>query len=62
MIRKKLPDRIYKTEKGKFKAVIKEIKERHKLGQPVLLGTRSVERNEYLGKLLENLEGVIDYG
>ena len=57
MIRKKLPDRIYKTEKGKFKAVIEEIKKRHGLGQPVLLGTRSVERNEYLGKLLEK-EGI----
>ncbi|MBZ9572221.1 preprotein translocase subunit SecA [Patescibacteria group bacterium] len=57
MIRVALPDRIYKTEKGKFKAVIREIKERHELGQPVLAGTRSVEKNEYLGKLLEK-EGI----
>jgi preprotein translocase subunit SecA len=57
MIRKDLPDRIYKTEAGKFKAVIEEIKNRHKIGQPVLVGTRSVEKNEYLGKLLER-EGI----
>jgi preprotein translocase subunit SecA len=53
MIRTDLPDRIYKTEHGKFNAVIAEIKERHAAGQPVLVGTRSVEKNEYLGKLLE---------
>ena len=53
MIRKDLQDKIYKTEEAKFNAVIKEIKELHQNGQPVLVGTRSVERNEYLGKLLE---------
>ncbi|MCU0653691.1 MAG: preprotein translocase subunit SecA [Candidatus Pacebacteria bacterium] len=52
-----LPDRIYKTEQGKFAAVVAEIRERNKAGQPVLVGTRSVEKNEYLGKLLER-EGV----
>jgi len=52
-----LPDRVYKTEKAKFAAVVSEIKERSRLGQPVLVGTRSVEKNEYLGKLLER-EGV----
>jgi preprotein translocase subunit SecA len=52
-----LTDRVYKTEKGKFMAVVAEIKERTGLGQPVLVGTRSVEKNEYLGKLLER-EGV----
>jgi len=57
MIRKDLPDRIYKSESGKFKAVVEEIKKRYDLGQPVLVGTRSVERNEFLGKLLEK-EGV----
>lgn len=51
--RQDLQDKIFKTEEGKFKAVIEEIKELHKKGQPVLVGTRSVERNEYLGKLLE---------
>ena len=57
MKRKDLPDRIYKTTEGKFKAVVREIKQRHELGQPVLVGTTSIERNEYLGKLLER-EGV----
>jgi len=57
MIRKFLPDRIYKSQEGKFQALIKEIKERHEKGQPVLVGTTSIEKNEYLGKLLER-EGV----
>jgi preprotein translocase subunit SecA len=55
--RKDLPDRVYKTEQGKLKALVREIKERYELGQPVLVGTRSVEKNEYLGKLLD-IEGV----
>jgi len=57
MIRVDLPDRIYKTEKGKFQAVVEEIKKRNEKGQPILVGTRSVEKNEYLGKLLER-EGI----
>lgn len=57
MIREYLPDRIYKTEKGKFEAIIKEIEEKHKTGQPTLVGTRSVEKNEYFDKLLER-EGI----
>ena len=57
MVRQDFSDKIFKTEEGKFKAVIKEIKELHQKGQPVLVGTRSVERNEYLGKLLQ-LEGI----
>ena len=57
MIRKDLPDRIYKTSEGKFRALVKEIKERHKKGQPVLVGTVSIEKNEYLGRLLE-IEGI----
>ena len=57
MIRKDLPDRVYKTEKGKFDALVGEIKERHETGQPVLVGTTSIEKNEYLGKLLDR-EGV----
>jgi len=57
MIRKDLPDRVYKTEAGKFKAVVQEIKEKYQKGQPVLVGTTSIERNEYLGKLLER-EGI----
>ena len=57
MVRKDFQDKIYKTEAGKFKAVIKTIKELHEKGQPVLVGTKSVERNEYLGKLL-SMEGI----
>lgn len=56
-IRKDLPDRIYKTELGKFKAVAREVKERNKTGQPVLVGTVSIEKNELMSKLLER-EGV----
>jgi len=57
MIRVDLPDRIYKTEKGKFKAIVEEVKRRHKKGQPVLIGTNSIEKNEYLAKLLQR-EGI----
>ncbi len=57
MLRQDLQDKIYKTEEGKFRVVVKEIKELHEKGQPILVGTRSVERNEFLGKLLE-MEGV----
>jgi len=57
MIRVDSPDRVYKTEAGKFRAVIEEIKMRHKIGQSILVGTRSVEKNEYLGKLLDR-EGI----
>jgi preprotein translocase subunit SecA len=53
MAREDFRDKIYKTEKGKFIAIIKEIEDIHKKGQPILVGTRSVEKNEYLGKLLE---------
>src|SRR3990167_4309502 len=56
-IRKDLPDMIFMTERGKFKAVAEEIRERHKLGQPVLVGTVSIEKNEHLSALL-NREGV----
>ncbi len=57
MVRKDFPDKIFKTEAGKFKAVIQEIKELHQKGVPVLVGTRSVERNEFLAKMLSR-EGV----
>lgn len=53
MIRIDYPDRIYKTEKAKFRAIVEEVKKRHKNGQPVLIGTRSVEKNEYLSNLLK---------
>jgi preprotein translocase subunit SecA len=48
-----LSDRIYKTELGKFQAVIREIRERHEKGQPVLLGTASIEKNELLSEMLK---------
>jgi len=51
--RQDFADKVFKTENGKFTAIIREIEELNKKGQPILVGTRSVERNEYLGKLLE---------
>ncbi|KKP93110.1 MAG: Protein translocase subunit SecA [Parcubacteria group bacterium GW2011_GWA1_36_12] len=57
MVRNDMADLIFKTTQGKLEAVVKEIKERHQKGQPILVGTRSVEKNEYLGKLLER-EGI----
>ena len=51
-IRKDLPDRIYRSENAKFRAVIETVGELHKKGQPVLLGTASIEKNEHLSKLL----------
>jgi preprotein translocase subunit SecA len=48
-------DLIYKTEEAKFEAVAEDIAERHEKGQPVLVGTTSVERSEYLSKLLVRL-------
>jgi preprotein translocase subunit SecA len=52
MIRKDLPDMIYKTERAKFNAVADEVARRHATGQPVLVGTTSIEKNEYLSSLL----------
>jgi preprotein translocase subunit SecA len=52
MIRRDMPDLVYKTEEAKFEAVADDIAERHEKGQPVLIGTTSVERSEYLSKLL----------
>ena len=48
------PDVVYKTEKGKFNAVIEQILECNKKGQPVLVGTVSIEKSEYLSRLLKN--------
>jgi preprotein translocase subunit SecA len=53
MIRKDQSDLIYKTEEAKFAAVVDDITERHELGQPVLIGTTSVERSEYLSRQLD---------
>ena len=57
MIRKDENDVIYKNEKAKFKAIVESIKESHKKGQPVLVGTVSIEKSEKLSKLLK-LEGI----
>ena len=57
LIRDEMKDRIYKTLDAKFKAVVEEIKQRHEKGQPILVGTVSIEKNEYLGKLLDK-EGI----
>ena len=46
-------DRIYRTEEGKFQAIIREVKMLHTKGQPVLIGTVSIERNERLGAMLK---------
>ena len=51
------PDVVYKTEPGKFRAVIRQIKECHEKGQPVLVGTISIEKSEVLSKLLKK-EGI----
>jgi preprotein translocase subunit SecA len=53
MIRKDLPDVIYKTERGKFRWVVEEIVERHKTGQPLVVGTISIEKSEELSRLLQ---------
>ncbi len=53
MIRKDLPDRIYKTKEAKLKAIVKEVISRHQKGQPILIGTPSVEKNEELAKYLK---------
>jgi preprotein translocase subunit SecA len=53
MIRQDFPDRIYRTEAAKFRAVVEEIKEMHRIGRPVLVGTVSIEKSEELSKMLE---------
>ena len=57
MIRKDMNDAVFITQKAKFNAVVDEIEKRHKTGQPVLVGTVSVEKSEMLGRMLE-LRGV----
>jgi len=53
MVRKDLTDLVYATENGKFQAIVQEIKRRHQAGQPVLVGTISIEKNEILAEMLE---------
>ena len=53
VIRQDFGDLIYATKEGKYKAIVKEIKERHKKGQPVLVGTIAVEASELLSNMLK---------
>ncbi len=53
VIREDLADLVYSTSKAKYKAIINTVKEIHKTGQPILIGTISVEVNEYLSELLK---------
>ena len=57
ILRQDYADSVYKTEEGKFKAVINEIKEKHKDGQPILVGTITIEKSEMISKMLKK-EGV----
>ena len=57
VIRKDQNDVVYKTEAGKFRAIIQQVKECHAKGQPVLVGTISIEKSEILSKLLKR-EGI----
>jgi preprotein translocase subunit SecA len=57
MIRADLTDQVLVSERAKFKKVVQEIRARHEKGQPVLVGTISIEKNESLSKLL-SLEGI----
>jgi preprotein translocase subunit SecA len=57
LIRQRLSDVIFGTERAKFRAVVKEIAERHRQGQPLLVGTTSIEKSERLSEMLKR-EGV----
>ncbi|MGB9608898.1 MAG: preprotein translocase subunit SecA [Minisyncoccia bacterium] len=52
LIRKDLPDAVYKTQKGKWNAIVSEIENVSRTGQPILVGTTSIEKNELLSALL----------
>ncbi|KJS14523.1 MAG: preprotein translocase subunit SecA [Peptococcaceae bacterium BRH_c4b] len=53
MVRRDMPDVVYKTEAAKFRAVVDEISHRHATGQPVLVGTISIEKSEVLSSMLK---------
>ncbi|HCB07057.1 MAG TPA: preprotein translocase subunit SecA, partial [Nocardioides bacterium] len=55
MARKDQPDLVYRTEEAKYDAVVEDIRERHEKGQPVLVGTVSVEKSEHLSQKLTKL-------
>jgi len=57
VIRKDFPDVVYKNEEAKFRAIVEEIKERHSTGQPILVGTISIEKSELLSNMLKK-EGI----
>ncbi|MDH4261810.1 MAG: preprotein translocase subunit SecA [Spirochaetia bacterium] len=57
MVRIDQPDRVYRTEREKFDAIAEEVKQRHIKGQPVLVGTVSIENSEKLSRLL-NIKGI----
>ncbi len=60
MIREDYPDVVYKTEKAKYEAIIREIEECHRIGRPVLVGTTSIEKSELLSKMLKK-KGIPHY-
>ncbi len=60
LVRKDLTDLIFATEHGKFKYVVREIKNVYETGRPVLVGTVSIEKSEVVAKLLEE-EGIADF-
>ena len=51
--RKDLPDVVFKTKRGKYRAVVKEVECRHATGQPILIGTTSIEQSEELSHMLD---------
>ena len=55
MIRKDYPDVIYKTQEEKYRAIVREIKELYAKGQPVLVGTTSIEKSELLSRMLKKM-------
>ncbi len=55
-VRKDFTDFVFKTEKSKYKAVIKDVKNTHASGRPILIGTTSIEKSEHISKLLKNVK------
>jgi preprotein translocase subunit SecA len=55
MVRQDLDDLVYKNERGKFRAVVEEIKQAHERGQPVLVGTASVEKSQVIHTMLDRM-------
>ena len=53
--RKDLPDVVFKTKRGKYRAVVKEVERRHATGQPMLIGTTSIEQSEELSHMLDQV-------